>query len=223
MRIAIAGGHGQIALLLSQRLAQQGRSVIGIIRDPDQAAAVAATGATPLIIDLERAEADVLAPELAGVDALVFAAGAGPGSGVGRKYTVDQGASDLCVSAAKQAGVPRFLQISAMGTDHPPQDEHVFSHYLRAKAAAERTLRASGLAYVILRPGRLTDDAPTGSVALARQVARGAVPRADVAAVAAALIEHPAVADLTLELISGRTPVADAVSALAGHRGRSAP
>lgn len=194
---------------------QRGHSVVGIIRNPEQAAEVAATGAAPVVRDLEVIAPEELREDLAGVDVVVFAAGAGPGSGVARKYTVDQGASDLCVAAAKAAGVPRFLQISALGADHPPQDDQVFSHYLRAKAAAEQTLRESGLAYVILRPGRLTDDPAIGSVALARRVGRGAVPRADVAEVAAALIERPEVAGRTLELICGATLIADAVDALA--------
>jgi uncharacterized protein YbjT (DUF2867 family) len=219
MRIAIAGGHGQIALILSRRLTQQGHAVIGIIRNPEHAADVAATGAAAVVMDLEHADQAELAAELVGVDVLVFAAGAGPGSGVGRKYTVDQGASDLCAAAAQQAGVPRFLQISSMGTDHPPQDDQVFSHYLRAKAAAEQTVRGSGLGYVILRPGRLTDEAATGSVALGRHVARGAVPRADVAEVVADLVAHPGVTDRTLELTSGSVPVADAVAALAALAG----
>jgi uncharacterized protein YbjT (DUF2867 family) len=221
MRIAIAGGHGQIALMLSRRLVQRGHSVVGIIRNPEHSADVAATGAEPVVRDLEDTAPDALSADLAGADVLVFAAGAGPGSGVERKYTVDQGASDLCVAAAKAAGVPRFLQISAMGADHPPQDDQVFSHYLRAKAAAEQTLRESGLAYVILRPGRLTDDPPTGSVALARRVGRGAVPRADVANVAAALIERPEVACRTLELVCGATLVTDAVDAIAAGQDRS--
>lgn len=218
MRIAIAGGHGKVALILSRVLTQRGHAVLGIMRNPDHAAEVAATGAQPLVLDLEQAGTDDLAAALADVDVLVFAAGAGPGSGVERKYAVDQGASDLCVAAALRAGVARFLQISAMGTDRPPQDDHVFSHYLRAKAAAEQRLRESGLAYVILRPGRLSDDAGRGSVALARHVARGAVPRSDVAEVAAALIERPEISNLTLELVSGPARVDDAVGAVAtGH------
>ena len=220
MRIAVAGGHGQIALILSRLLAMRGHDVLGIVRNPEHTADVAVTGAAPLVLDLEHAGEEELAAALAGVDVLVFAAGAGPGSGVARKYTVDQGASDLCVAAARRAGVPRLLQISAMGTDHPPQDDQVFSHYLRAKAAAERTLRDSGLAYVILRPGRLTDGAATGSVELARHGRRGAVPRADVAAVAAALIEHPEARELTLELVSGRTGVDEAVAACASPQDR---
>lgn len=217
MRIAIAGGHGKIALLLGRTLTQRGHSVLGIIRNPDQAGAVRATGAEPVVLDLERSSAEQVAAVLAGIDVLVFAAGAGPGSGVERKYTVDQGASDLCVAAAQQARVPRFLQISAMGTDRPPQDDSVFSHYLRAKAAAEQTLRDSGLAAVILRPGRLTDEPASGRIALARHVARGSVSRADVADVAAGLIERPDIRDATLEVTAGSQRIAAALDALGGR------
>jgi uncharacterized protein YbjT (DUF2867 family) len=214
MRIAIAGGHGRIALLLIRTLTERGHSVLGIIRNPEQAADVRAAGAEPAVLDLEHAGPEEVVAVLPGVDVLVFAAGAGPGSGIARKYTVDQGASDLCVSAARQAQVPRFVQISAMGTDHPPQDDSVFAHYLRAKAAAERTVRQSGLSYVILRPGRLTDDPPSGSVALARHIARGSVSRADVAAVTVGIVERPDIRDVTLELVAGPQRIAEALDAL---------
>ena len=144
------------------------------------------------------------------------AAGAGPGSGVARKYTVDEGASELCVQAALLAGGVPLLQVSAMGTDDPPQDDAVFSHYLRAKAAAEQTLRASGLPHIILRPGRLTDEPPTGRVELARRVPRGSVSRADVAAVLAELLDVGGWRGQTIELIAGDVPVAVAVAQATG-------
>jgi uncharacterized protein YbjT (DUF2867 family) len=214
MRITIVGGHGQIAQLLTELLVARGDEVVGIIRNPAQSDALKDLGAEPLVLDLEASTLPEVATALAGCDAVVFAAGAGPGSGIERKYTVDQGAADLTAAAARAAGVSRFIQISAMGTDHPPQDDDVFSHYLRAKAAAERFLRESDLDYVILRPGRLTDDAATGLVALARQVPRGGVPRADVAAVVVALLNCPALRRSTLELVSGDDTIADAVAQL---------
>jgi uncharacterized protein YbjT (DUF2867 family) len=247
MRIVIAGGHGQIALRLARLLAARGDPVVGMVRNPDHAGDLRAAGAEPVVIDLERATAaDVAAvlsaqpdaaptespdahqrpdtgqgPDLrpvpAGADAVVFAAGAGPGSGAARKDTVDRAAAALLADAATLAGVRRYLQISAIGlarADAPGMDP-VFAAYLRAKAAAEDDLRARDLDWTILRPGRLTDEPGTGRVRLGPPpVPGGAVPRDDVAAVLVVLLDRPDTSGLTLELVSGDTPVAEAVAAV---------
>jgi uncharacterized protein YbjT (DUF2867 family) len=215
MRVVIAGGHGKIALRLERLLAARGDEVVGIIRNPAQAADLAEQGATALILDLERADVDSLAPELAGADAAVFAAGAGPGSGAARKDTVDRAAAGLLVAAAETAGVRRYLLISSMGaSDAPPAGtDEVFAAYLRAKAASEKTLRESDLDWTILRPGRLTDEPGSGMVRLARSVRRGSVSRDDVAAVLVALLDEPRAIGQTLEVVAGDMPVAEAVVA----------
>lgn len=212
MRIVIAGGHGKIARLLSRRLAARGDSVVGLVRNPDHAADLTADGAAPVVADLEAVDAATLAGPLAGADAVVFAAGAGPGSGPDRKETVDRAAAALLADAAQQAGVRRYLLVSSMGTEDPPAGDDIFSVYLRAKAAAEADLRARDLDWTVLRPGGLTDDPATGRVTLARSVPRGQVPRDDVAAVLVALLDEPASAGATLELVSGDVPVAEAVT-----------
>jgi uncharacterized protein YbjT (DUF2867 family) len=215
MRVVIAGGHGKIALRLERLLAARGDEVVGIIRNPAQAADLAEQGATALVLDLEKADVDSLAPELAGADAAVFAAGAGPGSGAARKDTVDRAAAGLLVAAAETAGVRRYLLISSMGaSDAPPAGtDEVFAAYLRAKAASEKTLRESDLDWTILRPGRLTDEPGSGMVRLARSVRRGSVSRDDVAAVLVALLDEPRAIGQTLEVVAGDMPVAEAVVA----------
>jgi uncharacterized protein YbjT (DUF2867 family) len=214
MRIVIAGGHGQIALLLSRRLSDRGDSVVGLIRNPAHAAEVLASGAEPVTADLEAIDAAALAEHLAGADAAVFAAGAGPDSGAARKDTVDRGAAALLADAAVRAGVRRHLQVSAMGVDDPPAGDGVFAVYLRAKAAAEQDLRARDLDWTILRPGGLTDTPATGTVRLREHVDSGRVPRDDVAAVLVALLDEPRTAGRTLELVGGDTPIAAAVAAV---------
>ncbi|WP_326651917.1 MULTISPECIES: SDR family oxidoreductase [unclassified Streptomyces] len=218
MRIVIAGGHGQIALRLERLLSTRGHEVAGIIRKPEQGDDLRAAGAEPVLLDLESASVEEVAAVLQGADAAVFAAGAGPGSGIVRKETVDQGAAMLFVDAAERAGVRRFLVVSSMGADaqHPGDTE--FDAYLRAKGAADAYVRCkSGLEWTILRPGTLTNDAGTGLVQLKASTGRGTVPRDDVAAVLAELVESPATAGLTLELISGSVPVAVAVKDVAGN------
>jgi uncharacterized protein YbjT (DUF2867 family) len=220
MRVVIAGGHGQIALRLERLLSARGDSALGLIRDPGHTADVEATGAEALVCDLERADADEVAARLAGADAVVFAAGAGPGSGAARKDTVDRAASVLLADAAERAGVRRFLQVSSMGAGEPPRPgtDEIWAAYVRAKGEAEEDLRGRDLDWTIVRPGRLTDDAGIGLVRLSDPpVPRDAVPRDDVAAVLVALLDAPATRHRTLELVAGDTPVPDAVRAVSAR------
>ncbi|GAO09399.1 NAD(P)H-binding protein [Streptomyces lydicamycinicus] len=220
MRIVIAGGHGQIALRLERLLAKRGDEVAGIIRRPEQAGDVLAAGAEPVVCDLESASVEDLARHMEGADAAVFAAGAGPGSGIERKDTVDRGAAAVFADAAEAAGVRRFLVVSSMGADREPPEgtDPVFAAYLRAKGAADADVRArAGLDWTILRPGRLTNDPGTGLVALADTTGRSEVARDDVAAALVALLDEPATIGRTLELIGGEVPVEDAVRAVAAR------
>ncbi|MEU5402676.1 NAD(P)H-binding protein [Streptomyces sp. NPDC005963] len=218
MRIVIAGGHGQIALRLERLLSAGGHEVAGIIRNPDHSADLRDAGAEPVVLDLESASVAEVTEVLKGADAAVFAAGAGPGSGVARKDTVDRAAAVLFADAAEQAGVRRYLIVSAMGADSSHPGSEVFDAYLRAKGAADDDVRARPrLAWTILRPGMLTSDAGTGLVELKASTGRGPVPRDDVAAVLAELVETPGTAGLTLELISGSVPVVVAVKDIAGN------
>jgi uncharacterized protein YbjT (DUF2867 family) len=221
MRVVIAGGHGQIARRLGRLLTERGDVAVGLIRNPGQADDLRELGIEPVHLDLERATAAEIELALEDADAAVFAAGAGPGSGVARKDTVDRAAAVLLADAARQAGVRRYLLVSSMGVEGvrdgatPPGTDEVFAAYLRAKLAAEDAVRATDLEWTILRPGRLTDDPGTGRVRLAPHVERGDIPRDDVAAVLAALLDEPATAGLVLELTSGDTPIAEAVSQVA--------
>lgn len=211
MHVAIAGGHGKIARLLARQLSQRGGRVRAIIRDPAQTAAVAECGADPFVLDLEQTSIQGLAEAVRGADAVVFAAGAGPGSGAARKETVDYGAAVKLVEAATLAGVRRYVMVSSMGTADPPSGDDVFSVYLRAKARADEALMASGLHWTIVRPGSLTDEPGTSKVAIADRVARGSVPRADVAEVVAACLDDPRTVGRVFELTSGPAPIAMAL------------
>ncbi|SCF19533.1 NAD(P)H-binding protein [Micromonospora mirobrigensis] len=216
MRVVIAGGHGKIARLLERELTGRGATAVGLIRNLDHAAALRAAGALPVACDLERAGVEEVAGHLSGADAVVFAAGAGPGSGAARKDTVDRAAAVLLADAAQAAGVRRYLLVSSMGVDQPPAagTDEVWAAYLAAKKAAEDDIRGRDLDATVLRPGRLTDDPPTGRITLAPHVPPGAVTRTDVARVLVALLQHPGTAGAVLELTDGDTPIADAVAAV---------
>lgn len=215
MRIVVAGGHGKIALLLAQLLTRRGDQVHALIRDPGQAADITATGGVPVIYDMERDSTADLTDAITGSDAVVFAAGAGAGSGVDRKYSVDLGGSVQLADAAEAAGVRRFVQISTMGAGAPPAPgrDEVWAAYIDAKTKAEDDLRARPLDWTILRPGMLTDAAGNGLVTLGPPpIARGPVPRADVAATLASILFADNTFRHTLELVAGTEPIAAAVS-----------
>jgi nucleoside-diphosphate-sugar epimerase len=220
MRVVLAGAHGQIARRLGRLLTARGDTVVGIIRNAAHESDVRSDGVDPVVLDLESASVDDVAAVVSGADAVVFAAGAGPGSGAGSKDTVDRGAAVLLADAAERAAVRRYLLVSSMGADAvadgrtPDGMDDVFLAYLRAKLAAEQDLLGRpALTVTVLRPGGLTDEPGTGHVALARHVPRGSVPRDDVAAVLMALLDVPRDGVLA-ELVSGPTPLAEAVAAL---------
>jgi nucleoside-diphosphate-sugar epimerase len=223
MRIVIAGGHGQIALLLERLLADGGHDPVGIVRSADQVPDLERAGARAIVLDLEHSDVDTLAGHLDGADAVVFAAGGGGSSGAERKLTIDRDGAILLADAAEKAGVPRYVLVSAMHADDfdperatiPARDDDVFQVYLRAKSEADADVRSrAGLEWTIVRPGTLTDDAPTGMVTVGSRLPSGRIPRADVAqVVATALIEGTAVRT-QFELVSGELPISDALTAI---------
>ena len=213
MDVAIAGAHGQIARRLTSLLAARGDRVRGLIRNPAHADDVRADGAEPVLLDLEKAGADEVAAAIDGADAVVFAAGAGPGSGAERKMTVDRDGAVALVRAAEAAGVGRYVIVSSVGAEAPPDGDDVFSVYLRAKAEADQAVMASSLAWTVVRPGPLTDAPGTGTVRLETEPFRADVTRDDVARVVAATLAEPRSAGLKLYVADGDVPVDEALAA----------
>lgn len=213
-RIVVIGGHGKVALHLSRILSQRGDEVSSVFRNPDHTDDVVATGATPVVADIERLDTDALAQLLAGHDAVVFSAGAGGGNPA-RTYAVDRDAAIRVIDAAGRAGVPRFVMVSYFGArpDHGvPQDDPFFP-YAEAKAAADAHLRASDLDWTVLGPGRLTLDPATGRIALGPEAAKGQVSREDVALVIAAVLAADSTIGRTIEFNNGDVPIAEALTA----------
>ncbi|WP_456695730.1 NAD(P)H-binding protein [Aeromicrobium sp. P5_D10] len=214
-RIAIVGGHGKIARLLVPLLVADGHIPVCLIRNPDQAPRLEALGADVTLLDIEASEAQEFAAAFAGADAVVFAAGGGPDGNAARKKTVDLGGSLKSIAGATAAGVRRFVQISAISVDKPIDEgaDPTWIAYVEAKRDADIALRDSDLDWTIIRPGGLTDGPPTGHITLAEQVERAHIPRADVAALVAAVIPNTATHRKQWEVISGPTPIADAITA----------
>ncbi|GAB2619836.1 NAD-dependent dehydratase [Paractinoplanes abujensis] len=214
MDILVAGGHGQVALRLLKLLAAGGHTARGLIRKPEHAADLQAVGAVPVIGDLENDES--LSPYVKGADAVVFAAGAGPGSGAARKRTVDLGGAVKLADAAVDQGVRRYVMVSSIGAQDPAAGGETMQPYLEAKAEADAYVTArADLDWTIVRPGGLTDEPGTGLVTVSRELGhRASVPRDDVAAVIAACLTTPSTIGVTFELFGGETPVDEALRSL---------
>lgn len=212
MDVVVAGGHGQIALRLLGLLARRGDRARGLIRNHDHVSELEDAGAQPVVCDM-AAEGD-LSRFVQGADAVVFAAGAGAGSGPERKRTVDLGAAVKLIDAARSQGVGRYVMVSSIGADDPTSGSEQMRPYLEAKAEADRALAASGLDFTIVRPGRLTDDPGTGLVAAGLDLPRGDVSRDDVAASLAAALTIEKTIGKTFVLVAGQTPIEDALRSL---------
>jgi uncharacterized protein YbjT (DUF2867 family) len=210
--VAIAGGHGQVARRLARLLVERGDTVFGLIRKREHADDLRADGSEPVLIDLEAAGPDEVAEAIKGVDAVVFAAGAGRGSGPERKLTVDRDGAIKLLEASRSAGVPRYVIVSSVGAESPPDDDDVFSVYLRAKAEADAAVTASDRDWTVVRPGMLTDDPGTGRALVQTDPIRDSVARDDVAAVLAAVLHEPRSAGAVLYVIAGEQPIEEALT-----------
>ncbi|HYB25408.1 MAG TPA: NAD(P)H-binding protein [Solirubrobacteraceae bacterium] len=211
MLVAIAGAHGKIAMRLTGLLMAQGDRVIGLIRNPDHAADVRDGGAEAVVCDLEHATAEEITAAVAAADAVVFAAGAGPGSGAERKLTMDRDGAVKLLDATSAGATPYFIVSSVGAENPPPADDDVFSVYLRAKAEADAAVMTSERPWTIVRPGGLTDDPGTGRIRLDTTPFRGRVTRDDVATVLAGLLHDPRASHRILYVNGGKEPIAEAL------------
>ena len=212
MIVAIAGGNGKIARRLARLLAARGDEVRGLIRQPEHVDDLRADGSDPVLCDLENAGVDEVARAISGADAVVFAAGAGPGSGAERKLTIDRDGAIKLLEAARSSGVERYVMVSSVGAESPPDGDDVFSVYLRAKAQADRALIDSDREWTIVRPGPLTDDPGTGRVRIDTEPVRREVSRDDVGAVLDVVLHEPAAAHHILYANGGDDPIEQALA-----------
>jgi len=215
MRIAIAGGHGKIALHLTRLLHARGDDVISLIRNPAHADDVRDAGGEATVCDLESATVEEVTEAIHGADAAVFAAGAGPGSGAERKLTVDRDGAVKLLAAAVAVDARRYVIVSSIGAENPPAGDDVFNVYLRAKAEADAAVRGSDRQWTIVRPGVLTDDPGTGRVRLSIDPFRGAVAREDVAAVLDAVLGQRLAIEKIFYVNGGEDPIDQALAAIA--------
>jgi uncharacterized protein YbjT (DUF2867 family) len=213
MRVAIVGGHGQIARLLHPLLVAGGHQPVALVRSERHRAELESAGAEVRLLDIEREDAAAFGRAFDGSHAVVFAAGGGPDGNKERKRTVDLEGSLKSIDGARAAGIQRFVQVSAIDVDEPVSDDagEVWKAYVEAKRDADAALRATDLDWTIIRPGRLTDEEPAGVVTLGEDVPRASVPRADVAAVLAAVLDRPETTGRQWNLVAGEDTIAHAI------------
>ncbi len=211
MRVLVAGANGQVGQHIVRFVVEGGHEARAMIRDEGQAQRLRELGGEPVVADLEGE----VAHTVEGCDAVIFSAGGGPGSGAEKKETVDRGGAVKLIEAAQEHGVRRYVMVSAMGAADPDSGSEAMQPYLYAKAQADQTLQESGLDYTIVRPGSLTDDLGTGVVEAAPSLGRrGEIPREDTARVIVAVLERKNTFGKTFEVISGDTPIEDALDSL---------
>ncbi len=213
MKVLVAGAHGKTARRLVGMLVGNGHEVRGLVRKEEQMPDVEADGAEPVLVNLEGEEIEgAVGRAVEGCDAVIFAAGAGPGSGAARKETMDYGGAVKLVEAAEQHSVRRYLMLSSMGAGDPEGGSEAMRPYLRAKARADQRLQGSGLYYTIIRPGSLTDERGTGGIEAAESLGRrGEISRADVARTFAEALEMENTYRKTFEILAGDTPIREAL------------
>ena len=212
MKVLVAGAHGKTARRLVRMLVEDGHAVRGLVRKEEQMPDVEADDAEPVLVDLEEAEVGSVGRAVDGCDAVIFAAGAGPGSGAARKETMDYGGAVKLVEAAKQHNVRRYLMLSSMGAGDPESGSEAMRPYLRAKARADERLQESGLDYTIVRPGSLTDEEGAGRIEAEESLSRrGEISRADVARTLAEALEAENTYRKTFEILAGETPIREAL------------
>jgi len=213
MKVLVAGAHGKTARRLVRMLREDGHEVRGLVRREEQMPDVEADGAEPVLVDLEKEEVEgAVGRTVEGCDAVIFAAGAGPGSGAARKETMDYGGAAKLVEAAEKNGVRRYLMLSSMGAGDPGSGSEAMQPYLFAKARADERLQESDLDYTIVRPGSLTEGEGAGRIEAAEVLGRrGEIPRDDVARTFAEALEMPNTYRKTFEIIGGETPIREAL------------
>jgi uncharacterized protein YbjT (DUF2867 family) len=212
MHVLIVGANGHIGRRLIRQMSTSPHQSRAMIRNPMQGEALRELGADDIVVaDLEGD----ITPALEGCDAVIFTAGSGGSTGPEKTDAIDRDGAIAIIDAARKAGVNRLVMVSSMGTDAPDSGPAELQHYLRAKQAADRHLRESGLNYTIVRPGSLTDEDGTGRINVATELKRrGSVSRDDVAAVILQVLDAPNTHGKQFELLSGDTPVQQAIATL---------
>jgi len=207
--IAVIGATGVVGGMIARRLLEQGKEVRILARSNSVSAQLARegratsaeslieAGAQPVYGDLrDRASLDAV---VEGVETVISTANSAGRGGEDNPQSVDLDGNRNLIEAAREAGVRHFIFLSAFGAD--PNNPVPF---MQAKGQSEASLRESGMGYTILAPTPFMEiwaAVVVGMPALQGQpvtlVGEGRrrhsfISNRDVAAFAAAAVDHPA-------------------------------
>ncbi len=146
MKVLVTGGTGFVGPKVVHELRAVGHDVRCLVRNPRRARTHEAWGCE--IVEGDVTDAASLGPAAAGCDAVVHLVAIIVGKPEDFERVMTRGTRDL-VAAAREAGVRRFVLMSALGTAEETKD---LVPYYGAKWAMEQAVRGSGLEHVIFRP-----------------------------------------------------------------------
>ncbi|WPC76484.1 NAD(P)-binding oxidoreductase [Vibrio porteresiae] len=215
--VLVIGAAGKVGHWLIPKLVTNHHEVMGMYRHAEQKETLLEAGAYPVYGDLLELDVNGLATLMKGCDCVIFTAGAGGKGGEEMTNAIDGRGLELAVDAATLAGVSRFLLVSAFpeaGRARFISD--TFENYMRVKKLADVYLAQSNLNWVILRPGTLTDTSGKGLVKAGLAIPYGKVSREDVASMLVALVEHPQINRMIIELTEGDTFIEQSIRQLNG-------
>ncbi|MGN7311948.1 SDR family oxidoreductase [Alkalicoccobacillus gibsonii] len=211
MKVLVVGANGQIGKQVVEKIQKEGKHTAkAVVRKEEQLSQFQDLGAETALVDLEGSIDDI-AEAAKGTDAVIFAAGSGGHTGADKTILIDLDGAIKTVEAAKQAGVKRFLMVSAIGVHRRENWSSEIQHYSAAKHYADIWLENSGLDYTIVRPGGLTNDEGTGKVVAGKDLDRGYIPREDVANTLVAALDEESVINKGFDLVSGDRSVEEAL------------
>ncbi|KAK5166718.1 uncharacterized protein LTR77_008262 [Saxophila tyrrhenica] len=235
----ILGGSGKVARHLTRQLSSQGHTVYSLIRNPDQQSSIQSLGGTPIVQSLEDASTADLTSTIKSTSAttVVFSAGAGGGNPE-RTRKVDRDAAIRSMDVTAQAGVKRFIMVSAIDVrdrekpepewyDDADRDRSrkvwgAIGTYMESKLAADRSLVTEngrrGLDYTIVRPTGLSEEKGVGKVAAGKVHLSLVISREDVAAVVVECMKQEATIGMAIDCVGGETPIAEAVAEAAKNK-----
>lgn len=211
MRVLIIGANGKIGKKLAAKLKKNNHEPVAMIRDQAQSGTFQNKGIKTVVADLEKD----FEHAFEGVNAVVFTAGSGAHTGKDKTHLVDRIGAKKAIDLAVKTKVDRFVMVSAFRVDQPhDQWPEGMVHYFEAKADADKHLMQTNLNFTIIKPGRLTDENGTNNVQLAKEIEGpvGSIPRADVATVIDKVLDRPNTYRTSLALLSGSTPIDNAVA-----------
>lgn len=203
MNVAVVGANGQIGKHVIGLLQESSdHSPRAIVRKEEQAKSFEQNGVPSSLVDLEGT-VDQIAKGLKGADAVVFTAGSGGGTGSDKTLLIDLDGAVKTMEAAKQAGIDRFVIVSALQAHNRENWNESLKPYYVAKHFADRALEQSGLTYTIVRPGGLLNEPGTGKVSAGENLSRNSIPREDVARTIVASLSEEHTFNRDFDLVSG--------------------